>query len=62
MDEVRLLQSLGQVSASQTAEIFHDFLCGCVRESIREVIAAKVTKLCGVSGDNHLAADIWEMS
>ncbi len=58
MDEVRLLQSLGQFSESQTAEIFHDFLCGCVRESIREVIAAEVTKLCGVSGDSHLTADV----
>jgi hypothetical protein len=30
MNEVSLLQSLGQVSASQTAEIFHEFLRGHV--------------------------------
>jgi hypothetical protein len=34
MNEVSLLQSLGQVSASQTAESFRDFLRGHVREMI----------------------------
>jgi transposase-like protein len=42
------LQSLGQVSASQTAEIFRDFLRGHVREMICEVMAAEVTELCGL--------------
>ena len=46
MNEVSLLQSLGQVSASQTAEIFRDFLRGHVREMICEVMAAEVTGLC----------------
>jgi transposase-like protein len=48
MNEVSLLQSLGQVSASQTAEIFRDFLRGHVREMICEVMAAEVTELCGL--------------
>jgi transposase-like protein len=48
MNEVSLLQSLGQVSASQTAEIYRDFLRGHVREMICEVMAAEVTELCGL--------------
>ena len=48
MNEVSLLQSLGQVSASQTAESFRDFLRGHVREIICEVMAAEVTELCGL--------------
>jgi transposase-like protein len=48
MNEVSLLQSLGQVSASQTAESFRDFLRGHVREMICEVMAAEVTELCGL--------------
>ena len=47
MNEVSLLQSLGQVSASQTGEVFRDFLRGQVREMICEVMAAEVTELCG---------------
>ena len=47
MNESSLLQSLGQVSAREAAEIFRDHLRGCVREMICEVMAAEVTELCG---------------
>jgi len=47
MNEVSLLQSLGQVSASETGQVFRDFLRGHVREMICEVMAAEVTQLCG---------------
>ncbi len=47
MNEVSLLQSLGQVSASETGQVFRDFLRGHVREMISEVMAAEVTELCG---------------
>jgi len=47
MDESNLLQSLGQVSTGEAAEIFRDHLRGCVREMICEVMAAEVTELCG---------------
>ena len=47
MDEVNLLQTLGQVSASETGKIFREFLRGHVREMICEVMAAEVTQLCG---------------
>ena len=47
MNEVSLLQSLGQVSASETGEVFRAFLRGHVREMISEVMAAEVTELCG---------------
>jgi transposase-like protein len=51
MNEVSLLQSLGQVSASQTGQVFRDFLRGHVREMICEVMAAEVTELCGPKHD-----------
>jgi len=47
MNEVSLLQTLGQVSAAQAGPIFRDFLRGHVREMICEVMAAEVTELCG---------------
>jgi len=47
MDKVSLLQTLGQVSASETGQIFREFLRGHVREMICEVMAAEVTQLCG---------------
>lgn len=47
MDESSLLQSLGQVSVGEASEIFRDYLRGCVREMICEVMAAEVTELCG---------------
>jgi len=47
MNESNLLQSLGQVSAGDAAEIFRDHLRGCVREMICDVMAAEVTELCG---------------
>ena len=47
MNEVSLLESLGQVSSSQTGQVFRDFLRGHVREMICEVMAAEVTELCG---------------
>ena len=51
MNEVSLLESLGQVSASQTGQVFRDFLRGHVREMICEVMAAEVTELCGPKHD-----------
>jgi len=47
MNESNLLQSLGQVSAGDAAEIFRDHLRGCVRQMISEVMATEVTELCG---------------
>ncbi len=47
MNEVNLLESLGQVSSSQTGQVLRDFLRGQVREMICEVMAAEVTELCG---------------
>ena len=47
MNKVSLLQSLGQFSASQSGQVFRECLRGHVREMIWEVMAAKVTKLCG---------------
>ena len=60
MNEVSLLQSPGQVSASQTGEVFRDFLRGPMREMICEVMAAEVNELCGPkhspsSGDHYRA-------
>ncbi|QDT58563.1 hypothetical protein SV7mr_10560 [Stieleria bergensis] len=46
MNEVSLLQSLGQVSASETGIVFRDFLRGQLREMICEVMAAEVPGLC----------------
>ena len=51
MNEVSLLESLGQVSASETGQVFRDFLRGHVREMICEVMAAEVTELCGPNHD-----------
>ena len=47
MNEVSVLESLGQVSSSQTGQVLRDFLRGQVREMICEVMAAEVTELCG---------------
>lgn len=60
MNEVSLLESLGQVSASETGQVFRDFLRGHVREMICEVMAAEVTQLCGPkhapsAGDHYRA-------
>ncbi len=46
MNEESLLESLGQVSAPRTGQIFRDFLRGYAREMICEVMAAEVTGLC----------------
>jgi transposase-like protein len=51
MNEANLLESLGQVSASETGQVFRDFLRGHVREMICEVMAAEVTQLCGPKHD-----------
>ena len=53
MNEVSLLQSLGQVSASETGQLFRDFLRGHIREMICEVMAAEVTELCGPKHAPH---------
>jgi putative transposase len=47
MNEVSVLQALGQVSASETGQVFREFLRGHVREMICEVMATEVTELCG---------------
>ncbi len=47
MDEFSLLQTLGQVSTGDAAEIFRDHLRGCVRQMFSEVMAAEVESLCG---------------
>ena len=47
MNEVNLLESLGQVSSSQTGQVLRDFLRGQVRQMICEVMAAEVTEICG---------------
>lgn len=47
MNEATLLESLGQVSAAETGQVFRDFLRGHVRLMISEVMAAEVTELCG---------------
>jgi len=60
MDEVSLLQTLGQVSVSETGQIFREFLRGHVREMICEVMAAEVTQICGAKhsrdGGDHYRA------
>ena len=45
MNEVSLLQTLGQVSASETGKVFRDFLRGQVREMICEVMPAEVSEI-----------------
>lgn len=47
MDESTVLQLLGQVSSSDAGAVFRDYLRGCVRTMISEVLAAEVTELCG---------------
>lgn len=47
MDEVSVLQLLGQVSGSDAGHVFREFLRGSVRSMISEVLAAEVTQLCG---------------
>jgi len=47
MHESNLLQLLGQVSTGEASEIFRDYLRGCVREMICDVMAAEVSELCG---------------
>lgn len=51
MNEVSLLELLGQVSATETGQVFRDFLRGHVRKMICEVMAAEVTELCGPKHD-----------
>ena len=46
MDESSLLQSLGQVSAGDAAEICRNDLRGCLRGMICDVMAAEVSELC----------------
>ena len=43
MDEVSVLQLLGQVSGTEAGEVFREFLRGSVRQMICEVMAAEVT-------------------
>jgi transposase-like protein len=47
MDESKLLSQLGQASCSEAAIVFRDYLRGCVRQMLSDVMAAEVTELCG---------------
>lgn len=47
MDELSVLQLLGQVSGYEAGQVFRDFLRGSVRKMICEVMAAEVSELCG---------------
>lgn len=47
MNESNLLQSLGQVSASDAGDVFRDHLRGAVRQMICDVMAEEVMDLCG---------------
>ena len=47
MSEFSLLQTLGQVSEGEAAEVFRDYLRGAVRGMICEVMALEVDELCG---------------
>ena len=60
MTESNLLQSLGQVSTADAGAVFREYLRGCVREMICEVMAAEVNELCGpkhspAGGDTYRA-------
>ena len=47
MNESMLLETLGQVSASDASEVFRMHLRGCVLQMISQVMAAEVSELCG---------------
>ena len=47
MDDLNLIERLGQVSSRETGIIFRNFLRGGVRQMICEVMAAEVNDLCG---------------
>ena len=47
MTESILIETLGQAPSSDAGGIFRDYLRGCVREMICEVMAAEVNELCG---------------
>jgi transposase-like protein len=47
MSQDILLESLGQVSGGEAAQIFRDFLRGGVRMLLSEVMAEEVAQLCG---------------
>jgi putative transposase len=47
MNKSNLLQSLGQVSASDAGDVFRDHLRGAVRQMICDVMAEEVMDLCG---------------
>ena len=47
MDDINLIETLGQVSSSEAGSITRSFLRGGVRQMICEVMAAEVSKLCG---------------
>jgi len=51
MDESKLLSELGQASSSEAGVVFRDFLRGCVRQMLSDVMAAEVTELCGAKHD-----------
>lgn len=47
MDNLNLLQTLGQVSSDQVSEVFRQHLRGAVLKMISDVMAEEVTSLCG---------------
>jgi putative transposase len=60
MTESSLFETLGQVPSSDAGAIFRDYLRGCVRGMICEVMAAEVSELCGskhqpTGGDTYRA-------
>lgn len=47
MTELNLLARLGQVSSGEAGDVFRNYLRGCVRQLISEVMASEVNELCG---------------
>lgn len=47
MDEHNVFQLLGQVSSTESGQVFREYLRGAVRTMICEVMAAEVLQLCG---------------
>ena len=60
MDESILLRELGQVSSEDAGVVFRAYLRGCVRQMLKDVMAAEVTELCGAkyrpSENDHFRA------
>lgn len=55
MEDLTLIETLGQVSSSEAGSIFRNFLRGGVRQMICEVMAAEVNELCDPQSENQIA-------